>query len=352
MKSKSKPQKKTQVRTPRQARAIVIVLLIILIVAFIVSFTMGKYALTLEDTLSIISHYLFGTEATYSTASETVFLQVRLPRLLSCVFVGAALSTAGAAYQGIFKNSMVSPDLLGASAGSAFGACCGILMGLSYFGRHVMAFILGMVAVAITYAITSIVSRNENTTITLILTGMVVTALFNAGVSITKTLATTDNELGEITFWLLGSMTKLTFKNLPILLIPVLIGLIPMFLLRYKLNILSFGDEEAKTLGVNVKALRIIFIICATLVTSASVATCGMVGWVGLIIPHLMRMLVGPDYKTLLPASMIGGALFLMLVDNITRIFFQVEVAIGILTAIIGAPFFLILLARGRTGWV
>jgi len=324
----------------------------LLIAAFLFSFTVGKYALTLHDTQGILSHYLFGAAVNYPQASETVFFQTRLPRLLSCVFVGAALSAAGAAYQGIFKNPMVSPDLLGASSGAAFGACLGILLGMTYLQMHIAAFAVGMIAVGLTYAVSSAVSRNENTTMTLILTGMVVTALFNAGVSITKTLANPDRELGEITFWLLGSMTHLTFRTLPVLIIPVIIGLVPMMLFKYQLNMLSFGQEEARTMGVNVKALNVIFIVCATLVTSASVATCGMVGWIGLVIPHLMRMLVGPDYRTLIPASMLGGALFLLMVDNITRVFFQIEVSIGILTALVGAPFFLILLARGRKGWV
>lgn len=333
-------------------RLLVWVLFFLLIACTLLSFTMGKYALTLHDTLGILSHHLFGTAVNYPDSSETVFLQVRLPRLLSCVFVGAALSVAGAVYQGIFKNPMVSPDLLGASSGGAFGACCGILLGFSYLNMHITAFLMGLMAVGITYAISTIVSRNQDATITLVLTGMVVTALFNAGVSIAKTLANPDRELAEITFWLLGSMTRLNLDTLPILLIPVTIGLIPILLLRYRLNVLSFGEEEAKTLGLNVRALRLIFIVCSTLITSAAVATCGMVGWIGLVIPHLMRMLVGPDYRMLLPASLFGGALFLLMVDNITRVFFQVEVSIGILTALVGAPFFLILLARGRRGWV
>jgi iron complex transport system permease protein len=181
---------------------------------------------------------------------------------------------------------------------------------------------------------------------------MVVTAMFNAGVSITKNLADADTQLGEITFWLMGSMTHLTLASLPILLIPVAIGLVPIILLRYRLNVLSFGEEEARTLGLNVRALRAVLIVSSTLVTSAATATCGIVGWIGLVIPHLLRMVVGPDYRMLIPASITGGALFLLLVDNITRIFFQVEISIGILTALIGAPFFLVLLMRGKKGWV
>ena len=346
------PQKRGLIARRGAEWALVVLLFVLLGVAFVVSFALGKYALTLDDTLQIIGHYLFGTTGTYASSSETVFVQVRLPRLVTCVCAGAALAVSGAVYQGIFKNPMVSPDLLGASSGSAFGACVGILLGSSYTQIHISAFLVGLLAVGLTMSVSAAVSRGQNNTITMILTGMVVTALFNAGVSIAKTLANPDTQLGEITFWLMGSMTHMSTANLPILIVPVLIGLVPIILLRYRLNVLSFGDEEAKTLGLNVTALRLVFIVCSTLVTSATVACCGMVGWIGLVIPHLLRIVLGPDYRLLIPASIAGGALFLLLVDNITRIFFQVEISIGILTALVGAPFFLVLLLKGRKGWV
>ncbi len=334
------------------AWAIVVLLFVLLAVCFFGSFAFGKYSLSLDETFQIISHMLFGTEATYPKSSETVFLQIRLPRLVTCVLAGAALSVSGAVYQGIFKNPMVSPDLLGASSGSALGACAGILMGFSFAKIHIVAFLCGLLAVGLTMSISSAVSRKQNSVITIILTGMVVSALFQAGVSIAQTIADPDTDLATITFWLMGSMTKLTFANLPILIIPVCIGLVPIMLLRYRLNILSFGDEEAKTLGLNVRALRLVFILSSTLITSATVACCGMVGWIGLVIPHLLRIVLGPDYRLLVPASIAGGGLFLVLVDNITRVLCQVEISIGILTALVGAPFFLILLLKGRKGWV
>lgn len=327
-------------------------LLVLLIFFFFLSFTQGKYPLSLHDILQILRCNLFGIPGDYSNASKTVFLRVRFPRLCACIFVGAALAVAGAIYQGIFKNPMASPDLLGASSGASLGACCGILLGFETLSIHVTAFIMGLLAVALTFAISSIVDKRSGQTLTLVLTGMVVSSLFNAGVAITKSLADTDDKLGEITFWLMGSMTHMTVDSLPVLVIPILLGLIPVLLLRYRLNVLSFGDAEARTMGIQVTALRVLFIVCSTLLTSASVAACGMVGWIGLLIPHLIRMCLGPDYRYLIPASMLGGALFLLLVDNLTRIFFQVEVAIGILTALFGAPFFLILLTRGKKGWL
>lgn len=323
-----------------------------LVFFFLLSFTQGKYPLTLSETMQIIRHFLLGAPAEYSHASETVFLRVRLPRLCACIFVGAALAVAGAVYQGIFKNPMASPDLLGASSGASFGACCAILLGTSALTMHLAAFFAGLLAVGLTFFISSVVDRRSGQTLTLVLAGMVVSSLLNAGVSITKTLADTDDKLGEITFWLMGSMTHMTLETVPVLILPILLGLIPILLLRYRLNVLSFGDSEARTLGVNVTVLRVVFITCSTLLTSASVAACGMVGWIGLLIPHLMRMCLGPNYRYLIPASMFSGALFLLLVDNLTRIFCQVEIAIGILTALIGAPFFLLLLARGRKGWL
>ncbi len=279
-------------------------------------------------------------------------MNVRLPRLSACVFVGAALSASGAAYQGVFHNPMVSPDLLGASSGAAFGACASILLSAPLLVQQASAFLFGLMAVALTLLISSIVSRRENNTTTLVLTGMVVSSLFSAGVSITKLLADTDNQLGEITFWLMGSMAGIRLKSLPILILPVLISVVPLLLFSYQLNVVTFGDEEARMMGINVQGIRLITILCATLATSASVAACGMVGWIGLIIPHLMRFVVGPDFRYLLPASALGGAIFLILVDNITRVFFTVEVSIGILTAIIGAPFFLFLLVKGRDSWL
>lgn len=331
---------------------ILIILLGVLLCCFLISLTMGKYPLSLGDIRDILLHLLLGREATYAHAAETAFLQVRFPRLVTCLFAGTALSVSGAAYQGIFRNPMVSPDLLGASSGAAFGACCSILISTSVLTMHLTAFVFGILAVVLTYTVSSIISRRENSTITLVLTGMVVSSLFNAGVSITKMLADTDDKLGEITFWLMGSMTHMKLSTLPILIVPVVIGVIPLMLFSYRLNLLSFGDEEATALGVNVKMMRLLFIICSTMITSASVAACGMVGWIGLVIPHLVRMLMGPDYRDLLPATALAGSLFLMLVDNITRVFFQVEVSIGILTALIGAPFFLILLVQRRNGWL
>ncbi len=338
-------------RDRKRLRLLLFAMLALLLVVFLVSMTQGIYPLSLREIFQIIGSF-FGMDTEFTHNGYVAFMNVRLPRLTACIFVGTALAVSGATYQGVFHNPMVSPDLLGATSGAAFGACTSILISAPLLVQQASAFLFGVAAVALTLAISSIVSRRENGTTTLVLTGMVVSSLFSAGVSITKLLADTDNQLGEITFWLMGSMASIKLKSLPVLIIPVLISVIPLLLLSYRLNVISFGDEEARMMGVNVRRVRLVTIVCATLATSASVAACGMVGWIGLVIPHLMRFVGGPDYRYLLPASALGGAIFLMLVDNITRVFFSVEVSIGILTAIIGAPFFLILLVKGRDSWL
>lgn len=322
------------------------VLLVLLILCFVVSLALGKYPVSVGEIFQVFSNALFHTDYPVPSEVRTVIFEIRLPRLIACIFTGAALSVSGAVYQSIFRNPMVSPDLLGASSGAALGACISILLSASTVSMLLSAFLFGLLAVGLTLVVSALITRGGSSTTALVLTGIVVSALFNAGVSIAKSLADTDDKLGEITFWLMGSMTHLRLKTLPILCIPVLVGLVPLLLLSWRLNLLSAGDEVAGTLGVSVRRLRLVAILSATMATAASVACCGMIGWIGLVVPHLTRMFTGPDTRRLLPGAALFGALFLMLTDNITRIFFDVEVAIGILTALIGAPFFLVLLAR------
>lgn len=217
---------------------------------------------------------------------------------------------------------------------------------------QLVAFICGILAVMTTYFVSRLISKGHNSVLVLVLTGMVVTSLFSAFISLAKYTADPNNKLPEITFWLLGGLASITAKNIKLILIPFIIGIIPMFLYRYKLNALSFGDEEAQALGVDTKKMRFIYIFSATLLTASSVATGGMIGWVGLVIPHLARMLVGPNYKYMLPASVMLGGAYLLLIDDLSRTLFMVEIPLSILTAIIGAPFFIYLLFKGRDSWV
>ena len=224
-------------------------------------------------------------------------------------------------------------------------------MGGNMYVVQLSAFVCGIVAVLLTYFVSTAVSKGDSMTLTLVLTGMVVTALFQAFITMTKYVADPDDKLPSITYWLMGGLSSTRIEDLPMLLAPVIVGIVPMLLFRNQLNALSFGDEEARALGVNTKFIRALFIFCATLVTAASVAAAGMVGWVGLVIPHLARMIVGPNHKVLLPASLLLGALYVLVIDDLCRCLFAIELPLSVLTAIIGAPFFIYLLTRGKKTW-
>ena len=320
----------------------------VLIAVVCISFLLGRYPVTPDTVVRMLWYKLWGLSGDWTTVEETVVLNIRLPRILAAVAVGSALSVSGAAYQGIFKNPMVSPDILGASAGASVGAALALLLGWSTAMVQASAFVLGIGAVALAYTLSRSIGRGNNMVLLLVLCGMVVSTLFQAGVSIIKYLADPDSTLPEITYWLMGSISKVGYNDLAYFLIPYLIGVIPLLLLRWKLNVLSFGDEEAKALGVNTEQTRVICIVCATLLTAATVSISGTVGWVGLMIPHLVRFLVGPNYKAVLPLSLLGGAAFMLIVDNFCRCMLAYEIPLGILTSIIGGPFFVLILYQRK----
>lgn len=327
-------------------------LIFILIAIILISFTLGRYTISLPELFEVFTGKVFGLVPTWPSTIETVLFNVRIPRILVAIMVGAALSSAGATYQGLFKNPMVSPDILGASAGAGFGAAMAILMSFGNVGIQITAFIFSLCAVFLSYILSKVISRNNNVVMILVLTGMVVSNLFSAFTSITKYVADPDSKLPAITFWLMGGLSSVTSSQVIVLLIPLSIAIVPLYLLRYKINVLSFGEEEAQAMGIDTGKLRLIFILCATLLTAASVSVSGMIGWVGLIIPHIARLIVGPNYKVLLPTSLLIGGIFMLVVDNIARCVFVTEIPLGILTSIIGAPFFIYLLLKGRKGWV
>jgi iron complex transport system permease protein len=333
-------------------RPAALILVLLLIAAFLLSFTVGRYAVSIPELLGIFAGKLFHLPAAWPEALETVLFRVRIPRICSAMMVGAALAVSGAAYQGLFRNPMVSPDILGASAGAGFGAAVGILLSFSIVGIQVSSFLFGLGAVALTYAVGSAIGRGNNSVLALVLTGMVVSTLFSSFTSITKYVADTDNKLPAITFWLMGGLSSVSVRDTGVLLIPLALGMAPLFLLRWKLNVLSFGEEEAQAMGVDTRRIRGIIILCSTLLTASAVSVSGMVGWIGLIIPHIARLVVGPNYKILLPASLLIGSTFLLAVDDIARSAFEMEIPLGILTSLIGAPFFVYLLLKGRRAWV
>ncbi len=327
-------------------------LILLVVFTFFISLIVGRYSINIEDLISMIVCKITGAECSIPENVQTVFFNVRLPRIFAAMIIGAALSISGAAYQGIFKNPMVSPDILGASAGAGFGAGLGILLSFNIFEIQLIAFCFGILAVLLTYLISSAIGKNSGKILTLVLAGMIISTLFQSFLSMIKYVVDPNSKLPAITFWLMGSISSITVKDLKLLILPLLLGLIPLMLFRWKLNIISFGDEEAKSMGVNVEIVRVIVIFSSTIMTSAVVAISGMIGWVGLIIPHFCRMIVGPDYKKLIPVSMIIGGCFLLIVDNLSRSLFPMELPIGILTSIIGAPFFIYLLVNGKKGWI
>jgi iron complex transport system permease protein len=312
--------------------------------------SLGKYPLGIGDVLAGLWGALRGSELEPGVEQQVIF-QVRLPRVAAALLVGAALAMAGATYQGMFRNPLVSPDILGVSSGAGFGAVLAIFLALPAFAIQISSFVGGLIAVAVVYSIARAVRSVHEEVLVLVLAGIIIGTLFGAGVSLLTYLADPYDQLPAITFWLLGSLAATRPEDLWAALPSLLLGLIPLVLLRWRVNLMSLGDEEAQALGVDTRMVRLALIVSATLMSAAAVSLAGMVGWVGLVVPHLARMLVGPNYSRLLPASMVLGAGYLLLVDTLARTAAEIEIPLGVLNAVVGAPFFLWLLARSRRSW-
>jgi iron complex transport system permease protein len=318
--------------------------------AVAVAFLFGRFPVSLADVARVLWAQLSGTPSGLGPAVETVVWQVRAPRVVAAVGVGAALSVAGAAFQGLFRNPLVSPDILGASAGAALGAVLGIYFSFGIFGIQAAAFAGGLLAVGLVYGLGRLV-RGGDAVLTLLLTGVVIGALLGAGIGLMKYLADPYDQLPAMTFWLLGSLSRTSAADLVPLLGPVGLGTVVLLALRWKMNVMSLPDEEARALGAPTTLLRLAIVAAATLVTSASVAAAGIVGWVGLVVPHLARFLVGPSFGRLLPATALLGGGFMLLIDTLARTLAPVEIPLGVLTAVVGTPFFLWLLRGTQRGW-
>jgi len=322
----------------------------VLIAGLLFAFTVGRYPVSLGELADVLFAKVTGVQAHVPGAVENVILQVRGPRVLAAAMVGAALAVAGTAFQGLFRNPLVSPDILGASSGAALGAVLGIYFSLGVLAIQAFAFAGGLAAVAAVYVIGSLV-RARDPILVLVLTGVVVGALLGAGVGLVKYLADPYNQLPAMTFWLLGSLSAVNVTDLLPLFGPVALGTIVLVALRWRMNVMSLPEEEARALGVATGPLRVAIVAAATLTTSASVATAGIIGWVGLVVPHLARSLVGPDFARLIPTAAILGGGYLLLIDTLARTAAQVEIPLGILTAVIGTPFFIWLLAHMQRSW-
>lgn len=327
----------------------IILLLIPLILLFILSFLIGRYPISPSEVLTIITSKILPININSTPAINTVIFDIRLPRILAAMLVGAALSVAGAALQGLFRNPLVAPDKLGVTAGAGFGAALAILLYAGAFLIQISAFIWGLIAVTITYLLSK--TFKGTSMLTLVLTGIAVEAFFAAMIALSKYMADPYSQLPTIVFWLLGSLASINNQDLLIMGPPIIIGILILLMVRWRINVLSMGEEEAKTMGIETGKLQAIIIISSTIITASAVSLCGIIGWIGLVIPHVARMIVGPDHKVLLPTSIILGAFFLLLIDDISRTLTTIEIPLGILTAIIGAPFFLYLLAKSKEVW-
>jgi len=331
-------------------RVLYISLSVALMVIMLGSFQVGRFTgIDIFDApqilLSKICPYI---EQTWTDTAEAVVMNLRFPRIVAAVIVGASLAISGASYQSLFSNPVASSDTLGVSASAAFGAVLGILLNTSEIGIKLISFVIGCTAVLFVFLVASKISKGKNLTVYLILIGMVISSLFQAFLSLLKYIADPEDQLPKITYWLMGSFSNIGLDDLPYGLACFLFGIIPLLLLRWRLNLLSVSDYEAKSMGENINLLRLITVICATLLTSSAVAMTGGISWIGLVIPHITRMIVGNDTKHLLPISALLGGIFLLIVDNLARSITVYELPISVLTSLIGAPIFFIILIRNK----
>ncbi len=306
-------------------------------------------ASTLLSTLSGHQVVLPSFEQTWGVSEQTVVFRIRLPRVIAAMLVGAGLSLAGASFQGLFRNPLVSPDILGVAAGAGFGAALGILVSGNPWVIQVSAFAFGIVAVAVTYGIGRV--YHNSSTLILVLAGIIVGSLFSALLSLAKYVADPYDTLPAIVFWLMGSLSSVSNTDIIAVAPPILLGSLCLYLIRWRINLLSLGEEEAQALGLDTKRMTVVLIVASTVITASAVCISGIIGWVGLVVPHIGRMLVGPDFRNLVPVSAILGASFLLVVDDIARTLTATEIPLGILTALVGAPFFAYLLTQKKVGW-
>ena len=337
MKSSDKPKDKFKTKTT--------VLIIVFIVVFFGSFMLGRYPIMPDELIKILLSKVFDIQQTWPDAAENVVFNIRLPRVVAAGLVGACLAVAGVCYQGMFQNPMVSPGVLGASSGAGCGAALAILLGFSYYAISFTAFIFGLGAVFLAYGISRV--SKINPILAMVLAGMLISSLFSSATSFIKLVADTQEALPAITYWLMGSLVSIQPADISFAIKPMIVGIIPLILLRWRINLLTVGEEEALSMGIDTTKLRFVVIVCATLLTAISVSISGVIGWVGLVIPHFCRMIYGYDYRRLIPTTLLFGATFLIVVDNVARLATTGEIPIGILTSFIGAPIFFYLIMTG-----
>jgi iron complex transport system permease protein len=328
----------------------IILLCFLPVIVFFLSLFLGIYPISPGDVGYVLLSPFFNLNLQGYELQKSVIVGIRMPRVLLAMLVGAGLAISGAACQGIFKNPLVSPDLLGVSAGAGFGAVLGILLVGNGPLVTMSALFFGIISVVIVFAISKI--NNTTPILSLVLAGIIVSSIFAALIALVKYVADPYDKLPTIVYWLMGSFAKASYDDLMLVIIPISVGMIILLFLRWRINILSLGDDEASSLGEKPERMRWLIIISVTVIAASAVTVAGIIGWVGLVIPHICRMIMGVDHKLLLPATILIGASFLAAIDIIARTATPAEIPIGILTAIIGAPFFALLLNRMKRGWI
>lgn len=316
-----------------------------LLALFLLSFVMGRYGVPLGQVVRILLSGVLPLGQTWTDNMAIAVLNVRLPRILLACLVGCGLSAAGTGYQTVFQNPMAAPDILGASSGACFGAALAILTGQSAVMITVFAFLASLLSVALVYLVGN--HTRGNRVVNLLLAGIMVGSLFSACTSYIKLVADPTNQLPQITYWLMGSLSGTRMGTVRFAAVCMAVGLVPLLLLRWRMNLLTLSPDEARAMGVHTDRLRLAVILSSTVLTAAAVSVSGMIGWVGLVIPHLSRRIVGSDCRRLMPMACLFGAAFLLLVDNMARCLTATEIPIGILTAFVGAPFFIYLMVKG-----
>ncbi len=337
-------------KTKRFQKYIFIALWITPVITALVCIGIGRYSLSFWRTLEILFSPLLQhvPHIEVTDMERSVVFGIRLPRILLAIGCGAALSSSGVAFQSLFNNPLATPDTLGVSSGASCGAVIALMLGMNMIGVQITALLFGLGAVALTWTVSKV--RGQNSIIMIVLSGMVVSALFEALVSLMKYVADPNDVLPTITYWLMGSLNHSSYSSLLLGMPFILAGILIVFLLRWRLNILALNEDEAKSMGINLKAMRLFVIVAATMMTAASVSMCGKIGWIGLLIPHISRMLLGGNTQRTVPACISLGAVFMLLIDTLSRSIMAAEIPVSILTAIIGAPIFISLLRKTKGG--
>lgn len=327
-------------------RLFLTILAAVLLLASVASLCIGQYEISAKNVISILLSGIFPVTEAVDDTMFRVVMYSRLPRVIAALLVGASLALAGSAYQGVFRNPLVSPDLLGVSNGACVGAAVSILLGLGYFGTVTLAFVFGIIAVALTVMFPRLLNRRSS--VSLVLSGVIVGGFFSSVLGLLKYIADADTELAEITYWQLGSLSKVKEESLYYIAPVMLLAGILIVLFRWRINVISLGDREAQTLGINLFKERGIIIACSTVLTAASVCISGTIGWIGLIMPHLARMIVGQNNVRVIPAAALLSSIFLIIVDLMARNLTGAEIPLSIITGFVGTPFFAFVILKQK----